>query len=434
MNISKSNYFKQGLLFICLTIFLAIVFQTNLCHFVDDKFFYEEETSDSLVLGRIMADASGLDRKGANLGFGFKDTAGYPDSVHESYVIFLAGSGIESAKGFVPYISQYGIQGIFFSKIHSTFGLSKLSHLQKINATLLAIVIVWLFFLYRYIYDYRFATIFLVTMVSSPWVVQFARQLYWMSFLWFIPAILAAILYTQQRKKVRILLLFGITLSVFIKSLAGYEYLSSITLFACSVFVVAPFFKQNNEKSSLNLIMLFLVFAACVIGFVGALLVHAGMRGDSILSGLHNIYEEDVKRRTYGDPSLFDPAYKASLVVSPLSVLMTYVTQWKTPLVLWLPGEIFKFLIGFSIAGICYKFIKGHPTRIRDAVLLIFFFMVPASWFVLAKAHSYIHTTLNYVLWYFGFVQALIYVSFNTVAILSIRFFDWIKTANEKDF
>lgn len=429
MKFFNNNYCKQGLLFICLTIFLAIVFNANLYGFVNDKFFWEEETSDSLVLGRIMADASGLDKKDANLGFAFKDTPGYPESVHESYVIFSTGKAIGDAKGFVSYTSQYGIQGTFFSKIHRVFGINTLLGLQRINGTLLAIVIVWLFFLYREIYDIRFAVIFIITMVSSPWIVQFARQLYWMSFLWFVPALLAAILYTRQGKKDRILLLLGIAISVFIKSLCGYEYLSSITLLACSVFAVAPFFEEKGERSSLNLKLLFLVFGACVIGFVGALLMHAGMRGDSILSGLRNIYEQDVKRRTYGDPSLFDALYTASLQASPLSVVMTYVTDWKTPLVLWLPGEMFKYLIGISLAGLCYKFFNEHPSRMRDAVLLVVFFVVPISWFVLAKGHSHIHTGLNFVLWYFGFIQALIYVTLNTALILSIRFIDWIRTA-----
>ena len=37
-------------------------------------------------------------------------------------------------------------------------------------------------------------------------------------------------------------------------------------------------------------------------------------------------------------------------------------------------------------------------------------FLATISWFVLAKAHSYIHTHMNYVLWYFGFVQVCLYI------------------------
>lgn len=133
--------------------------------------------------------------------------------------------------------------------------------------------------------------------------------------------------------------------------------------------------------------MFILVFVACVIGFLLALLVHAGMRGDSIVSGLKNIIEEDVKRRTYGDASAFPEIYRKSLESSPLSVIRTYVADWGSiPVTLWIPGYLFKALIGFSIVGVCYKFLTGHATAKRDAILLVFFFMASASWLVLAKA------------------------------------------------
>jgi hypothetical protein len=231
----------------------------------------------------------------------------------------------------------------------------------------------------------------------------------------------------------RSLLLFGIVAAVFIKSLAGYEYLSSITLFACSVFIVAPFFRDTNRNFPANLRMFFLVFTACVIGFLIALLVHADMRGDSILSGIKNIYHQDIQRRTYGNSSNFDPVYRASLESSPLDVVSTYIFRWGTDLLFWLPGSSFKFFIAFGVAGVFYKFSTKHVTRQRDAVLLAFFFIVPVSWFVLAKAHSQIHTPMNYVLWYFGFVQALLYVAVTTVAVFSLDFFKWIKTATTKN-
>lgn len=425
----------KTLVFICLTIFSTAIFQNNLLEFLDENYFTGfQRDSEALVLGGIIADDLNLEKKGANLGFVAKEGIfKYPENVLDAYAIFSGVAGNEKPT-FSPYVSQYGIQGILLSKIHRYFGLSELSKLQTINSIILATVVVSLFFLYRRIYDNIFAIIFLLTMLSSPWLVSFARNLYWTPFLWFIPALLAAMIYIEQRKALRIILLFGIAFAVFVKSLAGYEYLSTITLFACSVFVVAPFFKPQEQKTSGNLTMFFLVFVACVVGFIGALLVHASMRGDTVLSGLQSIYDYDVKRRTYGDPSLFDPVYKASLEISPFSVVKTYVITWGTTLVMWLPGAWFRLLLVFSLGGLVYKFLRKHPSRQRDAVLLAFFFIVPVSWFVLAKGHSYIHTHLNYVLWYFGFVQALIYVSFNTAIIFFLGFVEWIKSADAKDF
>lgn len=362
---------------------------------------------------------------------------GYPSK----FIVMDRDGGNEAAPGsnqnlaFSPYKSQYGIQGIFFGKIHELFKIGKLSHLQLINTILLSAIFVSLFFLYRKIYDGKFAAIFLLTLIGSPWIIFFARNLYWTPFLWFLPALFAALIYLKKGVAIRSLLLSGIVAAVFVKSLAGYEYLSAITLLACSVFVVAPFFRTADRDFAGNARMFILVFVACVIGFLLALLVHAGMRGDSIVSGLKNIIEEDVKRRTYGDASAFPEIYRKSLESSPLSVIRTYVADWGSiPVTLWIPGYLFKALIGFSIVGVCYKFLTGHATAKRDAILLVFFFMASASWLVLAKGHSYIHTHLNFVLWYFGFAQVLLYVAFNFVMILSIRLFQWIGTRDVKDF
>ena len=48
--------------------------------------------------------------------------------------------------------------------------------------------------------------------------------------------------------------------------------------------------------------------------------------------------------------------------------------------------------------------------KIDLIMMYIVSFFTTLSWFVLAKSHSYVHIHLNYVLWYFGFVQICLYV------------------------
>ena len=42
--------------------------------------------------------------------------------------------------------------------------------------------------------------------------------------------------------------------------------------------------------------------------------------------------------------------------------------------------------------------------------MFIVFLGTTLSWFILGKAHSYVHTHMNYVLWYFGFIQICLYI------------------------
>jgi hypothetical protein len=434
MNKNSVNVsFKSIILFICLTCLTSIIFQINLFSF-SSNFSDFQKDSEALIIGSMIADDFGVDKKGANLGFVAKGNEfKYPDNILDAYTVFSEGTGKQNIV-FIPYKSGYGIQGIAFSKIHHFFGLNKLSQLQSLNSILLALIIVSLFFVYRKIYNVNFAIIFLLTMISSPWIVSFAKNLFWVSFLWFTPALFAAVLYQQTKKTTKAFLLLAIFIAVFVKSLAGYEYLSSITLFTCSVFVVAPFFRTEKRSQSIDWVMFSLVFAACVLGFAAALLVHAGIKGDSIISGLQNIFEQDVKRRTYGDPSLLAPVYRESLESTVIEVLKKYVLYWNTDLILWLPGNIFKILIGFSLVSLCYKFCAKHETRQRDFVVFVFFLMIPVSWYVLAKGHSYIHTHINFVLWYFGFIQALVYITVNSATIFCLNIIAWVKPSDVKDY
>lgn len=51
------------------------------------------------------------------------------------------------------------------------------------------------------------------------------------------------------------------------------------------------------------------------------------------------------------------------------------------------------------------------PHSVKYSVVFYFVsLLVSASWFILGKGHSYIHTSLNFVMWYFGFVQFCIYI------------------------
>jgi hypothetical protein len=417
------RYFLLALGFLLLT----TIFQTNFLRFADDRFFSDfQRDSESLVIGTIVADKYDINKKSGYLGRIRGNTPNTADHLLIAYDIYadgLNGGNVE----FFPRKSQVGIQGVFFAWLHEAFNISRIDHLQLLSSAALSSCVIALFVLYRRIFDLRFSIIFLISLATSPWIIAFARNLYWTPFLWFLPAVFAALLYLENRISVKAILLLSIAVALFFKSLTGYEYLSSITIFACAVFVIGPYFDANKINPRPDLRMAFLVFVACIAGFIMALLVHAGLRGDTIAKGLADIFEEDVKRRTYGDPEQFPAQYRASLEASPLHVLKAYILDWRTPMVLWVSGKAFVLLVILSGFGLYLKRVTKDTTFKRDMVLLIFMFMAPASWFVLAKSHSFVHGHMNYVLWYLGFVPALIYVAVDSVTVLWTNFCAWYK-------
>lgn len=411
---------RLDLLKLAVMVFVAALsFQSNFFKFANDYFFDKFDLgSQSLILGGITADRLSLEKHGAHIGFlSIGENFDYTKNMLDAYPIF-EGKVADKDVFFSPYKSQYGIQGPVFSTAYSLFNLKTIDKLQLCNTLSFALVVGLLTLLYFKIYNVRFGLVFFAVMVSSPWIIAFARNLYWMPVLWFLPAVFTALAYRAGLKSHKIVYVVLVGVAVFLKSLAGYEYLSAITLFACSVFVVAPFFNAQNREWRQNLILFGFVFAVCVFGFTCALLLHAGMRGDTIVAGLQNIFEQDVKRRTYGDPSTFDEVFKASLQSSPLDVLRIYINNWNTALAAYLPGGMFKMMIVFSVVGFLYSSISKRALDKQNAVIFVFFFATSASWYFLAKGHSYIHTQLNYVLWYFGFAQALFYICLSYIVML----------------
>lgn len=141
-----------------------------------------------------------------------------------------------------------------------------------------------------------------------------------------------------------------------------------------------------------------------MLAFAAVLLIHSGMRGNSILDGLQNIYEYDVKRRTYGDAHDFNNIeIQKSLNATVWTVLREYFANWSTDVVKYLPGEIFPWLIGIVFA-LC-----GLSRNWKALVAFIYALSIPLSWYILAKSHSEVHVFINFVLWYMLFIPLMFY-------------------------
>lgn len=425
---NKMNYFLP--LFFFLIAFL--VFQKNLFGTVNKDFFNSfQKDSEALVVVGIVADELNINKNGWALGFiDIDGSSQYPNDVMDSYKFFSSKANAPNSV-YSPYISQIGVQEIFYSALQKTFSFKSISKLQYFPSAILAFLVVAFYYLHRRIYGARYALIFSLVLVLSPWISSIARNLYWSPFLWLLPVFFGSLVYTATTDKVRGIFYFLIFLSFFAKCLSGYEYITSITLLACSPFVLGPFF---NGETKPYMRPVLIIFALCVLGFISAFTIHAKMRGETIAKGVVAIYEQDVKRRTYSDPSDFDPVYKNSLSSSPISVVKTYVTWWSTPLVTGVPGNSFKILIIIAIAGLWIKKKIKHRTFLRDFALIAYMSLVPLSWFIMAKGHSYIHTHINYVLWYLGFVPALFFVCMNTIVIILKAVPQYIKELNSENF
>lgn len=426
--VKTAKYFLPFLFFLM----AFLVFQKNIFNTVNKDFFDSfQKDSEALVVGGVVADELGIDKNAWGLGFiGMNGAFQYPDNIMDSYQAFSRKENALNAI-YIPYRSQIGGQGFFYSALQKTFSFNSISRLQYFPSAFLAFLVIAFYYLHRRIYGARYALIFSLALVLSPWIVSFARNLYWSPFLWLLPLFFGTLAYTAASSKARISFYFLIFISFFAKCLSGYEYITSITLLACSPFVLGPFF---NGKSKPCIKPTLIVFVLCFLGFISAFVIHAKMRGETLAEGVVAIYKQDIKRRTYSDPSNFAPSYRDSLSTSPIAVVRTYITSWGTPLVTGVSGNSFKILIIITIFGLWIKKRIKHKTFTRDFVLIAYMSLIPLSWYVMAKGHSHIHTHMNYVLWYLGFVPALFFVCMNTIVVTLKSVPQYIKALNPEDF
>jgi hypothetical protein len=368
------------------------------------------------VVGGIVADERNLDKDGAQLGEVYLPSLGdnVPDPQYltaETYRTWADPSHDQRVL-FYPYRAQLGLQGTFYSWFSRRLGLRTLKELQWLPAGATAMAVSALFLLFRRIFNLSFSCLFVASLALSPFFTAMARNIYWNPVLFFLPTLSACWMYLDRRPFAQASALFMVALTMFLKAGSNYEFLTSVTVLASSVFLVGPFFSANgNPKPDWD--RAFLVGAACILGFLAALFLHADARGaGSISEGLRLIFEQDISRRTFGDPARFSGETAQSLNVSVFSVLRLYFydkyPHWREMLI---PAKLFLVLICVAIAGLVHKGLTRHPMFQRDLYLFFVFLSVPVSWFVMAKGHSFTQTHINFVLWFIGFMPALIFVA-----------------------
>ena len=147
---------------------------------------------------------------------------------------------------FANYTSSFGLQGHVFSFMYNNIHISLLG-MRLLCCILLSIVLMGICLIIYKKYNKLLGASFYLTFLLSPWIVAFARNLYWVEFTWFLPVLFALMLSTNYSKwKIYVPLIFT---SILLKCLCGYEYITSIMLLTISFFIIDFFIvKEKSEK------------------------------------------------------------------------------------------------------------------------------------------------------------------------------------------
>lgn len=333
-------------------------------------------------------------------------------------ISFLSSELSRYPKGILlPYRSQYGLQGKVFRH------MMKFMKVENVSAVLLfhvfcsfalAITFVLIVFILYKKYNLLLAICFYLTYWLSPWIVNFARNLYWVEFLWFTPTLVGLFCAWKIKNRIcRNASYVATYVTITIKCLCGYEYITSIMLGMIS-FMLVDLIVAIKEKRNQDIVLIFgtvmKIGILAISGFITAICFHAVFKGDGqLIIGIQKIIHDDVLRRTYGGNfSDFDMIYWPSFNASCWSVICSYF-KFATEIIVGMEGNLFPVLCSAPIMIFIYDVHKGKINILQMAMYFTFF-LTSMSWVVLAKAHSYFHTDMNFVLWYFGYIQVCFYI------------------------
>lgn len=369
--------------------------------------------SEALVLSQAVIAENDIQKFYEDFGLGIIYPSRRPSTIYNydaeyiTNILYSQQDFSQDDLSYIEYKSQVGLQGIAVRYLFKYFDIMSVGKLYILYTVLLSGVLVLISHQLTIKYNIYFGASFLAVSLIYPTISRFARNLYWAEFLWYIPLLLGLMCLNYPGRRFIIYPL--IFISIFIKCLCGYEFLSSI-LISEVMFIICDFIicKQNRKQ-------LFKTFAAVsaisLSAFAAALLIHAYMYGgsDGIFTGLSGIFREIVQKRTYGSADNFEQILSESLNSSVFTVLAKYFT-------FEILGKVISIVTVVTAGLVLYKVINKQEEYIMQAVLFVLSLLSPLSWLILAKSHSYVHISLNISLFALGYMQVCGYILVKRIA------------------
>lgn len=392
-----------------------------------DFFLYNYKDSESLVVNQISCG-------GQLFGGQLIDTInGYKEL---SYTC--------DATRLIAYSSQYGVQGKFYLLSYKVFQKTVDSSIRffvavaQLGTALLSAVVLSLFGLWvLQQFNTRIALITVLLMALSPMLVGFSRNLYWAMPLLFLPLIYTLFLFEKlsSTPKKKIVFLLGLLIIFYLKYLSGYEYITTITIMACSAVAYYLYIKKASIVEHCTSYAL--VMAVSLMAFTAALGTHIhslNSQTGSYRESANTVFARAIERSVGTDKYLqysydgmknmengvyviadsyvnFDSIkYSKSKLLASFISIVSYLLLpvINIPLTINQPFATYsQSLLTLTIILITI-FIKRKAifpkkdTRKIGALYIatIFGFIGYASWIIAAHSHSLVHLHINGILMY----------------------------------
>jgi hypothetical protein len=390
-----------------------------------DEFDGYQSTWECFIIGRVLKTS----RDGPLSAGGLTGLAG-PDAVPPDlerpnnrfqYQAFTNALPFES---YTAYESQSGGQGMLFGVLNALAPLDPADRLAffhgftaLLSAVFLALIFVWMYGEFGLLP----AVTALVATAFSQWLTLFGRNLWWSLWAFYLPAIVVG-RHLSRVDWTRGLRLRSFAAVVFAAVLVkcffnGYEFITAaLIMLAVPLVYYSVRHRQGRRRLLAGLSIAAAASAAAILLSAAVLCLQVSAVEGSFAKGAEHIVTT-LLRRSYGDPSVFPADYAAGLTADPLDVVFTYLrgiyldfNYYHRPASDWIANFVFQFryfyLVILFAAATAILLLRPPSDRRTSAAVsaaLWFSLLAPLSWFVLFKAHSYVHTFLDNIVWQMPF-------------------------------
>lgn len=408
---------------ICFFLFLA--FQLNFFRAVSfERFLSFQADSQALVVGRLAySNDEGVFSRSGLLGFSHPIPEGAGKNSYQ-YRIFSEELPVSD---FEPYNSQPGMQGVIFGLLLMFIplhGWAAILFLQFCVSLFTAIVFTcWIDWLYRE-WGETVAWSNALFIISSSFIVLFARNLYWVLGAFYIPFIVS-LRWLDSEANSSTRSLFNLFRVLFIASfvkglLTGFEYISTTCLMALIPFVYYGIRDQWNGKQFWKRIGVASAGIGAGVVSTAMLLIGQLIPEKGSLKEATSYLWYTFGKRSYAEVSnyTFDEMTDASIHSSLGEVLKSYFqmpvwdmgylfsSNWMKGLFSW---SVLDFILLFAFVTIaygCYALFYHRVSLKSKAMFITFWISIipPLSWLILFKGHSFVHTHMNAIVWSMPFL------------------------------
>ena len=452
-HLSQSAHARKIALWALSILLLFFGFFSNLWHVAEQQWFdTHQRDTESLIIGRMVKSRQdGIFSVGGLTGAGVTTNIQQDwisaNQIDNQYAAYLNKGSFDE---YSPYMSQPGGQGIVFSLFDKLIPLSPQIKLWSfyvltalLSATALTAIIGWFYEEFG-----GWVAIFVIgSAVLSQWLTVFGKNLWWSLWAFYLPMVV--VMYFLKRHRIpsnRQFIRFGILIftAVFIKCfINGFEYITTTLVMMVTPCIYYAVLDRWNRHQCLKW-MLAAGLGSGVAIFLSLLLLcfQIGAAKDGFMDGVAHVFYSFGKR-THGEAEGFPEVYAASLEAGTIGVVITYVNGIFFDLNNYLSNAntfVSDFLLKIRYAYLIVLFMvmsvllfwqskRAMAGQRQHYIALIwttwFSILAPLSWYVIFKAHSFIHTHMSFLLWQMPFI-------FFGFAVFGSAIIAWGKKTNKK--